>query len=119
MRALILLLVLATAGKVWTQQYIASQGKNEIIIAAYSKAASGACSAAASQRHLKAAFAMSRQRAITLVVGKTSLDVPFWQVDSALWSAKFRNPYLILTANDHDKSFSCEFDIIGNRAEIL
>ena len=53
--------------------------------------------------------------AIQFVVGKNGLDVNLWQIDNALWSARYRDPYLLLNAGQHSDTIYCEYDILTPR----
>ncbi len=56
--------------------------------------------------------------AIQWVIGKSGLDVNLWQVDNALWSARYRNPYLLLTAGQYSGTIYCEYDILNAAASV-
>ena len=53
-----------------------------------------------------------------LVMGNNSLDVDLWQVDNALWSARDRNPYLLLTPGQHSGTIYCEYDSLNAAASL-
>lgn len=53
-----------------------------------------------------------------LVIGKSGLDVNLWQVDNALWRARYRNPYLLLTAGQYSGTIYCEYDILNAAASV-
>ena len=46
----------------------------------------------------------------------TGLDLNVWQVDNALWNARYRNPYLVLTAGPPAGTIYCEYDILNAAA---
>ena len=50
------------------------------------------------------------------MIGKSSIDVYPWQVDDPLWNARYRNPYLVLTASQRIATVSCEYDIANAAA---
>ena len=52
------------------------------------------------------------------MIGKSSIDVYPWQVDHALWNARYRNPYLLLTASQRSATVSCEYDIVNAAASV-
>jgi hypothetical protein len=64
------------------------------------------------------AQAWANPKAIRLVIGKSSIDVYPWQVDHALWNARYRNPYLLLTASQRTATVSCEYDIVNAAASV-
>ena len=57
-------------------------------------------------------------KSIRLVIGKSSLDVYPWQVDNPMWNARYRHPYLFLTASQRSGTVSCEYDIINAAASV-
>jgi hypothetical protein len=59
-----------------------------------------------------------RPASVRLVIGKSSVDVQFWQVDSDLWNARYRNPLLVLTADDRKGQVSCEYDLVNAAASV-
>ena len=54
-----------------------------------------------------------------VVIGKSDLDVWFWQVDDLMWSARYRNPYLYLNTADRLSSVQCEYDIVHGIATVF
>jgi hypothetical protein len=51
-----------------------------------------------------------------MATGSRNVPVHFWQVDDELWSARFRNPYLVLEGSG---GASCEYDVLLDRARIV
>ena len=118
MRAIVVLLLLFAAAKVGYGEYMFRAATNDIIIAAYRDRAISAC-----QRDAKGQFAMAptawvKPQSIKLVIGKSNLDVYFWQIDHALWNARFKNPYLFVTATEEPSRIYCEFDIVHGAAAV-
>ena len=62
--------------------------------------------------------AWANPKTIRLVIGNSTLDVYPWQVDHALWNARYRNPYLFLTASQRSGAVRCEYDIINAAAAV-
>jgi hypothetical protein len=66
--------------------------------------------------------AWSNPRTVKLMIGNSSLDVYLWQTDHAQWSARYRNPYLLLTTDDAQGQRSagvrCEYDIVNAAAAV-
>ena len=57
--------------------------------------------------------------AIRMVTGSKGVKVYFWQVDHALWSARYRNPYLVLDAEDGRGGPACEYDVLYGQATVV
>ena len=119
MRALVVLLMLLAAAKVGYNEYLFRTATNDIIISAYRDRAIAACQRDAKGQSAIASGAWTRPQNIRLVIGKSNLDVYFWQVDHALWSARFKNPYLFVTAADSPSRVYCEFDIVHGAATVF
>jgi hypothetical protein len=109
MRALIIALALLAAAKVWVQDSIFRTAAEDAIELAYRARAADACA------HLSAADwsagVESRMR-----VGNPDLPVHLWQFDHELWNARFRQPYLVLTAPS--PQLSCTYDILAGTAAL-
>ena len=118
MRALVLVLFLLAATKVGYHEYMYLVATNEVIVAAYRERAVGACQKDAKGQTLVPAAVWAKPQSLKLVIGKGNLDVYFWQVDHALWSARFRNPYLFLSAGQDSRVY-CEFDIVHGAASVF
>ena len=139
MRPVVLFLALLAAAKLGHQDYLFRTGTRDAILAAYREHATEACQRQArSLAPIVAAQAWASPTAIQLVIGqlvigqlvigqlvigqlvigKNSLDVNLWQVDNALWSARFRNPYLLLTAAEQSGTIYCEYDILNAAASV-
>ena len=119
MRILVFVLLLLAAAKIGTQEYLTSSAKNEIIIAAYRDRALGACKDAARAKRLEVANASEGGRDVRLVIGKGSLDVALWQVDHALWQARYKSPFLLFTLSERPQRVFCEFDITQGSASVI
>ena len=116
MKIVVVLLALLAAIKVGHQEYMLRTAAQEIIVAAYRERAIAACQKDA---HGPQAVAWARTSEIKLVIGKSNLDVYIWQVDHALWNARFRNPYLFLATGDRPNRVYCEYDIVHGAASML
>jgi len=118
MKTLVLALALLAIAKVGYQEYMVRSATNEVIVAAYRDRAISACQRDAGGQTLAAASAWAHPRSIKVLIGKNNLDVHIWQVDHALWNARYRNPYLFLAAGDDARTF-CEFDIVHGTASVF
>ncbi len=118
MRALVFVLAVLAIAKVGYHEYMYRAATNEVIVAAYRDRAVNACQKDAKGQTLVGATAWAKPESLRLVIGKGNLDVYFWQVDHALWNARFRNPYLFLTAGNQTRVY-CEFDIVHGAASVF
>ena len=69
-------------------------------------------------------FRIGRRRgptppSVQLVIGKSELDVQFWQVDNKLWNARYRNPLLVLETGTRGGEVYCEYDIVNAAATVV
>src|SRR5262245_51894707 len=119
MKAIAIFLAFLAAAKLGYQEYLFRTATREAMIGAYKEHAVQAC-----QKDAKThSFGLTPQawanpKSIRLVIGKSSLDVYPWQVDHTLWNARYRNPYLFLTAGQRSGGVRCEYDIINAAAAI-
>jgi hypothetical protein len=119
MKAVVLLLALLAALKIGYQEYMVRTATTEIIVAAYRERAVSACQRDNRNPQIAPGVAWARPSSVKLVIGKGNLDVYFWQVDHALWNARFKNPYLFLSAGDESSQVYCEFDIVNGAATVF
>lgn len=119
MRALVFLLVLLAAAKVGYQECMYRAATNEVIVSAYRERAITACQKDAKGQALVNAGIWSKPESVKLVIGKGNLDVYVWQVEHALWNARFRNPYLFLSGSEKGGRVYCEFDIVHGAAAVF
>ncbi|HEX2335612.1 MAG TPA: hypothetical protein VHI72_03985 [Hyphomicrobiaceae bacterium] len=119
MKPVVLFLALLAAVKLAHQEYLFRIGTRDAIVGAYKEHATEACQREArSTTPALSAQAWVNPAAIRLVIGKNTLDVNLWQVDNALWNARYRNPYLVLTAGQHSGTIYCEYDIVNAAAAV-
>jgi hypothetical protein len=117
MKTLVILLALLATAKLGYHEYQFRISTRDALIGAYKEHAIDACQKdLASQTLGLGAQAWSSARNIQLVIGKSTLSVYPWQLDNALWNARYRNPYLFLTASQRGGSFGCEYDIVNAAA---
>jgi len=119
MRVFVFVLLLLVAAKVRTQQYLASTAKDELIVAAYRDRAVAACRNAARNTLLELSNAWTPPREMRVVIGKGTLDVGLWQIDSALWEARYRTPYLVFPILESPKPIYCQFNIAQGAASLI
>lgn len=120
MRALILALALLAGLKIWIQDSAYRTAAEEAILLAYRARAANACAGASRPVTPEpgagspvdwATGAEPRVR-----VGNPALPVRIWEFDHELWDARFRQPYLVLTAPG--ASLSCTYDILAGTAAV-
>jgi hypothetical protein len=119
MRTVVLLLALLVAAKLGYQEYLFRTGTSDAIIGAYKEHAVQACQKDAGSASLGLdRQAWSNPISIKVLIGKSALDVYPWQTDHALWSARYRHPYLFLTVGRPSSPAYCEYDIVNAAASV-
>jgi hypothetical protein len=119
MRAFVLFLALLVALKIWVQDSVYRAATQEALVAAYRARAAQACAASTSAASAPAggtAIDWLKDDDARVAIGKPSVPVHFWQLDSDLWEARFRQPYLLLSGGN---GLSCAYDLLGDTAEVL
>lgn len=121
MRLFVLALAFLAGAKVWTQDTLFRAGAEEALVAAYRDRALQAC-----QKQPKSldgqpvrGINWARPTSIHMATGSRSVKVHFWQVDHALWNARYKNPYLVLATSDSPGAPSCEYDVLYGQATIV
>lgn len=114
MKIVVFFLVLLAALKLGHQEHAYRTATRDVIVAAYKDRAAQACQ----KDSRNASFGLAPQAwatsaSIQLAIGKSNLDVQFWQVDNALWNARYRNPFLVLRADARTGHIYCEYDIVN------
>ena len=111
MKPLLIVLALLAAAKITHHEYLFRTSTREVIIQAYKERAVQACQKDALGTMLGVnPQTWSSPNSITLAIGKRNLEVHLWQVDHKLWNARYRNPYLFLTAGPRSERVLCEYD---------
>ena len=119
MKTVVFILALLATLKLGHQEYLYRSATRDAIVAAYKERAAQACQKDGRNAALGvAAQAWAGNASIQLVIGKSSLDVQFWQVDNRLWSARYRNPLLVLSADARGGQVYCEYDIVNAAASV-
>lgn len=112
MRALVLALALLAGLKVWYQDSVFRDAADVAVSSAYRGPATLACQ----KLHSQDAVDWTALQSLHLVAGDRNLPVHFWQVDHALWNARFKNPHLVLQAASDGGSLVCTYDIASGQA---
>ena len=119
MRAMVVLLALLALAKVGYREHLFRSSTQDVIVAAYRERAVQACQTEYKVRAFGARPQLWANAAqVQVVIGKSGLDVFFWQVDNALWNARFRNPYLQLRTGPRPSGMMCEYDIVNGAAAV-
>jgi hypothetical protein len=114
-----MLLALLAAAKLGYQEYLFRGAARDALIGAYKEHAVEACQKDARTQALGlGAQIWANPKAIRLLIGKSSIEVYLWQVDDPLWNARYRNPYLLLTAAQKTATVACEYDIVNAAASV-
>jgi hypothetical protein len=119
MKGFVLFLALLAGAKLAHQEYLFRASARDAIVGAYKDKAVSAC-----QKDTRTpALGLSPQLwanpiSINLVIGKSTLDVYLWQVDHEMWNARYRHPYLVLTAGPRSGTIYCEYDIVNAAASV-
>jgi len=120
MRALVLVLALLATVKIWVEDNAYRSAAEEALLAAYRARAADACARAAPRGETgnrpPSALDWTTEAQSRVVVGNPALPVHFWDFDSELWNARFRQPFLVLSMAGEGRT--CSFDILAGTAEI-
>jgi len=125
MRVMLLMLMALAIGKVVTLAYIRQKSATETIISAYREQAVAVC-----QRQVtgiaprgvepvpgRAGDALQTDLKVELIIGREDLNVRLWQTSHPKWSARYRDPYLIIKSGDPSGPQTCKYDIKRGTAQ--
>jgi hypothetical protein len=119
MKPVVFLLVLLAGLKLGHQEYLYRIATRDVIVAAYKERAAQACQKDGRSANLGLApQAWANAGTVKLVIGKGGLDVYLWQVDNELWNARYRHPFLVLSAGSRTGQVYCEYDIVNAAASV-
>ena len=119
LKPVVLFLALLAVAKLGHEQYLFRTATRDAILGAYREHATEAC-----QRQARGMAQPCPRRpgpvrspsnwssarvASTSTCGRST---------NALWSARFRNPYLLLTAGQYSGTIYCEYDILNAAASV-
>ena len=123
MRRLVVFVIALIAAKFAYQEYLYRLATRDVIIGMVQDRALLQC-----QRNARASVVTpagaapvsvwNRPTSVSLRIGKTGLDVYPWQINSAQWSARYRNPYLLIVAERTANGLACEYDILNGSAQV-
>ncbi len=115
MRKVAFIIAILFVARIGYEQLIYRSATYDVIVGTYAKSAIKACAKDAANR--KAAEALwSQPSSVKLVIGKSDLDVYFWQVNHLMWRARYKNPYLFITTRNEPSYLLCEYDIMRQSA---
>ena len=119
MKTVVFILALLAGLKLGHQEYLYRTATRDVIVAAYKDRAAPGLSTDGRNASLGLApQAWANPASIRLVIGKSGVDVQLWQVDNDLWNARYRNPFLVLTAGARTGQVYCEYDIVNAAASV-
>lgn len=120
MRALVLALALLAGLKIWIQDSVYRTATGDALLAAYRSRAADACAAVGGTLpaggYKQSAADWSQAAEPRVAVGNPAVQVRIWDVDNELWNARFRQPYIVLSAEA--AGLSCAYDILAGTASI-
>lgn len=120
MRALVIVLGLLAALKIWTQDQMYRTATTDALIHAYRARAIDACQKGNGevQPASREAAQWAEPASVKLVVGRADVDVHLWDVGNPLWDMRFKHPYLVLSANGPRNDLVCSYDVIAGLATV-
>ncbi len=123
MRAFVLALAILTGLKLWYRDETYRAAADKAVVAAYLPVASAACQKlkqtdARGQPLAQFPVNWMEPQSSHLSAGNNRLNVRIWQVDSAQWNARFKDPHLILEAGSRHSGITCAYDIAGGQASL-
>lgn len=119
MRKLMLVVAALFAANLFYQQTLYRSATTEVIVGTYAKTAMQACAERSQVLQLPTGkSAWERPASVKLVIGKRDLDVYLWQVSHSMWHARYKQPYLFITAGAAPNYILCEYDIFHRSASV-
>lgn len=122
MRKILLGLVVLAGAKVWYQDHTYRTAMGEAVVEAYRERAIEVCRRNAPKRtpgvREDAAATWGPASSIEAVIGNPDIDVAIWDTQNPLWSQRFRDPHLILTASKGSTSTRCAYDVHEGGAKL-
>jgi hypothetical protein len=117
MKPLLIVLAVLAGAKIVHSEYLFRTATRDVIIQAYRERALQACQKDALGPMLGVTpQSWSTPSSISLAIGKRNIDVHLWQVDHKMWNARYRNPYLFISAGQRSAAATCEYDIVNATA---
>ena len=105
--------------KIVSYAYFYREATQDIIIATYRQVAIDACARNSAGGPLRVPpQAWQNPTEISLLIGKREIDVYLWQVNHRLCNARYKHPYLIVTADAETAHIYCEYDVVRGFASV-
>jgi hypothetical protein len=115
MRTILFGLVMLAGLKVWFQDHAYRTAMGEAVVEAYRERAIEVCRKSATKRVAGTrddrTSAWGSASAAEAVIGNPDIDVAMWDTQNPLWSQRFRDPHLILTASQGGIGERCAYDV--------
>ncbi len=123
MRALVVVLAVLAALKIWSHDRIYRGAVEEALLAAYLASAQAACQAERPAGPTGMPLAVGRldwrsAETAQIVIGNPQIDVQIWQVDDARWNARYKHPIVRLTIGDRLSRVACDYDVVAAHAAL-
>jgi hypothetical protein len=122
MRSILFSLVLLAGAKVWYQDHSYRAAMGEAVVEAYRERALEVCRRNAPKRAAgardEATVTWGPASSIEAVIGNPDIDVAVWDTQNPLWTQRFRDPHLILTASTGGSSARCAYDVHEGGAKL-
>ncbi len=119
MKNLALVVVALIAANFAYNEYLFRSSAQDVIVETFKTSAADACHTdAQSQKIYSSKSSWRNPASLKLVIGKSNLDVYFWQIGSSMWKAKYKNPYIFIVADDSPSYILCEYDILHRTASV-
>ncbi|WP_072369030.1 hypothetical protein [Hyphomicrobium sp. NDB2Meth4] len=118
LRAIVLTLAVLAGAKIWVQDRLYRDGAEEALIRAYRERAIAACQSTYMPVSGIAAPLWTRPSTVDLVIGRSNVDVRFWQLANERWPLRFKHPHVVLTLANAGAAPVCEYDVIEERAYV-
>lgn len=118
LRALVVTLAVLAGAKLLAQDRLYRDGAEEALMRAYRERAIAACQSAHFPLEGAKAPLWTKPASVELAIGRSNVDVRFWQLDSERWPVRFKHPHVVLTLGSGETSPVCEYDVIEERAYV-
>lgn len=119
LRAIVVALAVLACAKLAAHEYFYRVATYDIIVETFRNRALVACADTGVRgRYQIPVQAWSNPDAIALEIGKPALDVQLWQISHQHWHARYKTPYLVVTANQRGANVICEYDITRSVANV-
>jgi hypothetical protein len=124
MRAVVMVLALLVAAKIWTQDKLHRDAANDALLAAYKLHAEQTCVGRpqTDARGMPVAVGSvdwKKPDTAEVLLGNPRLSVPVWQFEHPQWNARYKNPVVRLTVGDRYSRLACDYDVMTGKAELL